>query len=209
MQNIVKTYSGLARNYDLDEKLLLFAGIRLGRYRKDAVKELNLRKGDTVVDLGCGTGLNFKYIQDAIGPEGKIIGVDITRAMLDEAEKRITKNNWKNVELVCSDMSKFEIPETDAVISTCAITLVPGFAEVIRNASNSLRPGGRFAILDFKKPKWPMWIIRIAARLFIEPFGGSLEMGNRHPWVQLEEQLKKVLFREYYFGGMYLAVGEK
>jgi ubiquinone/menaquinone biosynthesis C-methylase UbiE len=205
----VKTYSGLARGYDIDEKLMLLAGIRMGRYRKLAVEELHLKPGDTVIDLGCGTGLNLSMLEKAVGPTGRIIGVDITEAMLAEAEKKIRKNGWNNVEFVNSDMSEYEFPEADGILSTCAITLVPGYDAVIRKGAVALKAGGRFAIMDFKKPKWPGWLIRLAARLLVEPFGGTLEMASRHPWESLKRYLKPVSFRELYFGGMYVAVGEK
>jgi demethylmenaquinone methyltransferase/2-methoxy-6-polyprenyl-1,4-benzoquinol methylase len=52
--------------------------------RKRAVRALNLQRGDTVVDIGCGTGLNFPLLQGAIGPEGTIVGVDLTDAMLSQ-----------------------------------------------------------------------------------------------------------------------------
>ncbi|MEW6721936.1 MAG: methyltransferase domain-containing protein [Candidatus Micrarchaeota archaeon] len=205
----VKIYSGLARNYDIDEKLLLLAGLRLGHYRRLAAGELRLRPGATVIDLGCGTGLNFPMLEQAVGPRGRIIGVDITKAMLGEAEKRVRRNGWKNVELVRSDMAGYEFPEADGILSTCAITLVPEYDDVIRKGSQALKPGGRFVILDFKKPEWPGWLVGLAARLLVEPFGGDIGMASRHPWESLGRHLRLKAFREFYFGGMYIATGEK
>ena len=60
-------------------------GFRLYHYRKLTIEFLDLKRGDTVVELGCGTGLNFPLLQQRIGDEGKIIGVDITDKMLENA----------------------------------------------------------------------------------------------------------------------------
>jgi demethylmenaquinone methyltransferase/2-methoxy-6-polyprenyl-1,4-benzoquinol methylase len=62
-----------------------------------AVDALELFKGDIVVELGCGTGLNFAKVIDAIGTEGKLIGVDITDKMLDQAKKLIDENDGKTL----------------------------------------------------------------------------------------------------------------
>ena len=180
--DIVKTYGRLARNYDLEEKLLLLVGVRFASYRKESVKQLNLKPGDTVIELGCGTGLNIPLLQKAVGPGGRIIGVDMTKGMLREAEKKVQRNGWKNVELVESDMAEYRFPKADGIFSTCAITLVPEYDDIIRKGSEALKKGGRFVIMDFKKPPWPMWLVKIAARLLVEPFGGTLEMASRHPW---------------------------
>ncbi len=57
-----------------------------------AVDALRLRGGETVVEIGCGTGLNSPFLQRAIGPQGKIVGLDLTDKMLDQARERIQAN---------------------------------------------------------------------------------------------------------------------
>jgi demethylmenaquinone methyltransferase/2-methoxy-6-polyprenyl-1,4-benzoquinol methylase len=99
--------------------------------------------------------------------------------------------------------------DIDAVFSTLAITLVPEYDEVIHRASQALKTGGRFAVFDMKKPEgWPHWLVRFAAWLN-SPFGVSLELAERHPWESIRNYLKEVTFQEYYFGALYLSVGEK
>jgi ubiquinone/menaquinone biosynthesis C-methylase UbiE len=94
---LIDIYRQRAKGYDA-------SGIRsLETWRKEAVKLLHLERGDLVVDIGCGTGLNFALLLEAIGPEGRIIGVDLTDAMLDQARQRVAEHGWKNVELVQSD----------------------------------------------------------------------------------------------------------
>jgi ubiquinone/menaquinone biosynthesis C-methylase UbiE len=71
---MISIYRKRAKRYDWTNLLLYLIGFRHWAYRKHAVEALGLQKGDTVVDLGCGTGLNFSLLQEQIGPQGKIIG---------------------------------------------------------------------------------------------------------------------------------------
>ncbi|MGK7872295.1 MAG: class I SAM-dependent methyltransferase [Xenococcaceae cyanobacterium] len=155
-ERIAKIYRKLAKNYDfLEEKLLaiIFSPFGYWKYRQRAIASLNLQPGQTVIDICCGTGLNFPWLQKAIGSEGKIIGVDLTDAMLAQAQKRVKKNGWSNVELVQSDASSYQFPtDIDGIVSTWGITLVPEFDRVIQNGCQALSPGKRWVILDFKIP---------------------------------------------------------
>ncbi|WP_299069599.1 methyltransferase domain-containing protein, partial [Accumulibacter sp.] len=82
-------YRRRAKRYDLSIQLYRLFGFEMDRYRQDAISALGLAPGDQVVELGCGTGLNFEYVQRIIGPEGKIVAVDLTDAMLDVARCRV------------------------------------------------------------------------------------------------------------------------
>jgi demethylmenaquinone methyltransferase/2-methoxy-6-polyprenyl-1,4-benzoquinol methylase len=94
------------------------------------------RAGDSVVDIACGTGLNFPLIEEVIGPDGRIVGVDLTDAMLAQAQDRIEANGWSNISLVQADAAGFSFPaEVDAILSTYAMTQVPECAEVIAHGA--------------------------------------------------------------------------
>jgi demethylmenaquinone methyltransferase/2-methoxy-6-polyprenyl-1,4-benzoquinol methylase len=93
------TYQKISRRYDWHMRCYNLVGLRIGDYRRQAVELLNLKKGDRVVDLGCGTGLSFPHIVDAIGPEGHLTGVDMTAGMLACARERCDRAGWDNVEL--------------------------------------------------------------------------------------------------------------
>src|SRR3989338_11398117 len=86
-QKIVQIYRKRAGNYNLTANLYYLFGYREYAYRKKAVEALNLSEGDSVIDLCCGTGLNFSFLQEKIGLEGKIIGVDLTDEMLEGQRK--------------------------------------------------------------------------------------------------------------------------
>lgn len=101
-------YDKLASIYDPAMWLYRLAGMRIETYRRRAVEALHLQPGDTVVDLGRGTGLNFRHLQSAVGAGGHIVGVDISPGMLQKARQRAAREGWHNVELVDTEMS--EIP---------------------------------------------------------------------------------------------------
>ena len=112
--------------------------------RLRAVRALGLRAGDSVIDMACGTGLNFPLLEEVIGPDGRIVGVDLTDAMHARAQDRIKANGWSNVSLVQADAAGFDFPaEVDAILSTYALTQVPECAEVIAHGAAALSAGGR------------------------------------------------------------------
>lgn len=203
-------YRKRAQRYDMAMWIYRMAGFHIDQYRRDTVAALALQPGDTVVELGCGTGLNFLLIERAIGPEGRLIGVDLTDAMLAQAQKRVQSAGWQNVELVQADLARFQFPANVAgILSTLAITLASEYDEIIRNSAAALKPGGRLAVMDMKRPDhWPEWLVRFAAWLN-KPYGVSIELQDRHPWESIDRYLTTVLFKEYYAGALYLAAGEK
>ncbi len=204
-------YRKRAKRYDLVAQLIypLF-GFNVNRYRQTTISALALRSGDTVVELCCGTGLNFAYVERIIGPRGKIIGVDLTDAMLDVARTRVGREGWMNVELVQADLAEWQFPDgVSGIYSTFALALVPEYDMIVERAARALKPEGRLAVFDFKEPVgWPAWLVRFAAWLN-QPYGVSLELANRHPWESIRQHLVETEYKEYYFGALYLCVGKK
>ena len=161
-QEVIKSYRRRAQKYDITVRLFdIFAwfGFNISGWRKEAISKLNLKSGDTVIDIGCGTGLNFPFLYQAVGQKGKIIGVDLSVEMLAEARQRAASNQWDNVQLECVDASEFEFPKSvAAVLSTYAMTLVPDCGHVVINACESLSPNGRLVVLDMAWPRYcPLW----------------------------------------------------
>lgn len=203
-------YRKRAGAYDFSANLYYLLGFRESHYRKQAIAELDLKPGDTVVEIGCGTGLNFRYLQQAIGENGKLIGVDLTDAMLEQAHDRIEENDWHNVELVERDAAKYRFPDhLQGVFSSFALTLVPEFETVIERASNALAPGGRLVILDLKLPgNWPRWLISIAI-LITRPFGVTRDLAEREPWEVMKKYFPNTRVRQLYGGFAYIATATK
>jgi ubiquinone/menaquinone biosynthesis C-methylase UbiE len=203
-------YRKRAANYDFSANLYYLIGFTEARYRKRAVSTLGLKSGDTVVEVGCGTGLNFSYLLQSIGDTGRLIGIDLTDAMLEKAMKRIRRNRWRNVDLVEADAASYIFPAgIQGVLSTFALTLVPEYEQVIDHAARALVPGGRFVIADFKKPdRWPLWLVKLGV-LITKPFGVSLDLAERKPWQVMTKYLAHVTVTEFFGGFVYMAVGER
>ncbi len=201
-------YRKRAKRYDFTSNLYYLVGFRMGAFRKKAVAALRVRPGDTVVEIGCGTGLNFSLLHEAVGPSGKIIGVDMTDAMLYQAKQRIVERGWSNVELVQSDAASYEFPPAvGGVISTFALAHVPQFDDVIRRGAAALSPGKQWVVAELKLPTG--WIRHLApvALPFIRPFGVTLDMADRRPWESMQRYLEDVTVAEFYLGSAYIANG--
>ena len=200
-------YDRLVGLYRLAGRL---TGVDVSTYRRRAVEALNVSQGDTVVDLGCGTGQNFPWLERAVNASGRIVGVDLTDAMLLEARYRVESAGWANVELVESDAAVYAFPgDVAGVLSTFAMTMVDDYDGVIRRAADALRPKGHLVIFEMKRPdEWPEWIVRFGAWLN-RPFGVSPDYAERTPWKSVRRHLDEVFYEEFFAGAFYLCVGQR
>ncbi len=205
---LVSIYRRHANSYDYSVQLYRLLGFRLQTYRRMAVDALELQPGDTVVEIGCGTGENFGLLHDRVGPSGRIIGVDLTDAMLEQAARKGRTRGYENLQLVCSDAARFDFPDkVDAILSTLALTHCPEYDTVIKRGAAALEPSGRWAVLDMKMPeRWPSWVLDVGLAL-CRPFGVTLGAASRHPWESMQNHLAHTRMRELYFGLAYLCVG--
>ncbi|WP_025322717.1 class I SAM-dependent methyltransferase [Deferrisoma camini] len=208
-EDVQQIYRRRAALYDLTSNLYVLAGFRLPTYRRRAVEALGLRRGDTVVDIGCGTGLNLPLLRRAVGPAGRVVGVDLTDRMLGRARHRVRRHGWRNVDLVRCDAERYRFPSPlQGVLSTLAITLIPGYERVIRNAARALEPGRRLVVLDLKRAAgWPEWTFRLGVWL-TRGFGVTVEAAERRPWEAMAACLENVRMEELYGGWAYLCWGE-
>ncbi len=207
-QKIQDMYQSGAKHYDFTTILFRLIGLRMKAYRLLAIKKLSLQRGNSVIELGCGTGLNFPYLMEQIGLEGRLIGVDLTPGMLDIARVRVERSGWKNVELIQSDIAAYDFPEgVNGVLATGLFGYIPEYDRVIKAASQSLVPGGHLSILDGKQPtNLPSWLFKIILKLG-GPFGYTPEYFNVRPWESVEHYFKETSFETRYGGMIYILSG--
>ena len=211
-ERLIATYRRKAKHYDIVSRLYPVPGYPQLSQRRQAVRALGVRPGDTVVDMACGTGLNFSLLQQAIGPAGQIIGVDLTDAMLAVAQERIENNGWSNVSLVQADAAEFAYPtEIDGILSTYAMSHVPEAARAIAHGAAALSRGKRWVVLDLKVPdNVPRWLAQLGIALG-RPLGSIDEWVGRRPWeslrVAMHDELTDLSWTELFFGTAFLATG--
>jgi ubiquinone/menaquinone biosynthesis C-methylase UbiE len=213
-ERLIETYRKKAKHYDVTSRLYPAPGYPQRAQRIQAVRALGLRPGDTVIDMACGTGLNFRLLEKVVGPGGRIVGVDLTDAMLARAQDRVKTNGWSNISLVQADAAAFDFPAgVDAILSTYALTQVPECAQVIAHGAKALAVDGRWAVLDLKVPgNTPRWIAQFGTAI-VRPFASIEEWTMRRPWdairVAMAEELADFCWTELSFGTAFLAAGSR
>ena len=210
-ENVETAYQRNASNYDLAVKFFYpLIGLHIGKYRRHAVEYLNLQPGDTVVDIGCGTGLCFPLLMNKIGTNGHLIGVDISSEMLSRANKKVEHAGWTNVQLIHSDIAKYEFPDgINGAISIGVFGYIEERREVIEGVSKALAHDSRLVIGDGKYPvSWPTWAFKMFVRLS-SPFGVNEDYFKADTWKIVEELFEDTTFEEMYSGLLYISSGRR
>ena len=145
-----QAYDRISRFYDFTLGLL-------GRkYSKMALERLSVVEGETVLEIGVGTGHGLKWISKLVGPAGNVYGIDISPRMLEKTKKRVVKDGSPNrVELCRGDATRLPFIENafDAVFMSFALEVLdtPEIPEVLVQIKKVLKPGGRLGIVDMSK----------------------------------------------------------
>jgi len=213
-EHLIETYRKKAKHYDISSRFYPVPGYPQRAQRRRVIQALGLGPGDSVIDIACGTGLNFPLIEEVIGPAGRIVGVDLTDAMLARAQDRIERSGWSNISLVLADAADFDFPSgVDAILSTYALTQVPECAQVIAHGAAALSARGRWVVLDLKMPyNTPRWQTQLGIAN-VGRFASLHEWIVRRPWeairAAMQAELTDVSWTELCFGTAFLAVGSR
>lgn len=190
-KEIRSRYQSAAKFYDL--ALHFYGLIGIGKaYRAKTIKLLRLQRGDCIVELGCGSGINFPFIIEQIGPEGRLIGVDISPKMLDCARQRVEREGWKNVELVQGDVAEYVYPDgVKGMLATGVFGYIEDYDRVIKAVSQAILPGGRIVIMDGKMPdRMPSWIFNFFVWVS-RPFGVTRDYFDKRTWESVERYSRR------------------
>jgi SAM-dependent methyltransferase len=143
-----EVYNIMSENYEVLDGYTPEADLGLGCGLPTQFAKIN--KGDVVVDLGSGAGNDCFIARHEIGPEGKVIGVDFTEAMIEKARINADKRGFHNVEFRLGDIEKMPITAgvADVVVSNCVLNLVPNKQAVFNEIFRVLKQGGHFSISD-------------------------------------------------------------
>ena len=173
----------------------------------DASFQLN--PGDSVLEIGCGTGRNFPFLREEVGPEGHIFGIDLSEGMLSKASQLCRRRKWENVTLIHSDASSYTVPDAvSGVIFSLSYATIPDHKEVLLHAWKQLQVGRNLVIMDAKLPPgirgrlllpYTVWIMRrtVLGNPFIQP------------WKELGELTEQFKMEELLFGSYYICTGRK
>jgi len=174
------------------------------RIRQRTVDLLRLRPGDTVLDIGCGTGLSFPLLVERLGSTGRIIGIELAPEMLAEARQRVEFADWKNVALIESAVEDGETAaQADAALFHFTHDIMRS-PPALENVFRHLKPGARVAAAGAKWAPW--WALPVNAIMWSisRRWVTTLE-GFGQPWSHLEHYVPNLRVNHARFGGVYIA----
>jgi len=202
---IRRRYDRIGKRHDLID-WLLFLPFGL---RKRAVEWIGLRPGGRVLEIGCGTGPNLRFLREAVGPGGRVYGVDISAGMLTHARALCARHGWTNVSLTQGDAIDHVAPEPlDGALFSLSYNTMPHHRSVLARTLEQVRPGGRIVVMDAKLPPG------VAGKIIL-PFSIWLMkrtvLGNPYvkPWEHLACATVDFAMQERLFGSYYICRGTK
>lgn len=195
----LEQYRRRAGVYDLE--LAAFEPIRLS-----AVARLQLRPGNGVLDVACGTGLSFDLLQQVVGPHGHIVAIEQCPEMLEQARNRVARHGWNNVTLLQASVEAAKMPyKVDAALFHFTHDVLRN-PDAIRNVVKALKPGAHVVAAGLQwAPAWN-WAINCFVMGAALHSVTSLE-GLGQPWSLLSRHIGELQASTELWGGAYIASG--
>ena len=174
--------------------------------RRCAIEHLALQPGQTVLDIGCGTGMSLDLLQQAVGPQGQVVAIDQSREMLDQARRRVDCAGWHQIELVCSPVQDAALPAgADAALFhfTHDILQTPA---ALDHVLAHLAPGARLAVCGLT---WaPPWFAALNPLVWWNAVQSVTTLdGLDAPWAGLAQRGARLTVESLFGGTLFLACG--
>ena len=177
-------------------------------HRRDAIRALNVQSGECVLDLACGTGINFKGVMTELGADGLLVGLDYSPGMLKQAHQRVKRYHWSNVALFLGDAALLPFADSvfDRGICTYSLKVIPPYRQALDEVVRVLKPVGVFVVLDGK--------LSSGVTRFLNPLTQWMARGPMsdlaRPLVdEIAQRFQDVRISEYDFGHTFVAVARK
>ena len=175
-------------------------------YRRAVVEALPLRRGQVVLDVGCGTGLCCGLLREKVGPRGTVVGIEESPEMVAVAREHIASERWRNVTVVQSSAEDAQIARTADAALFCAVHDIMQSPGALANVVTKLRPGAWVAAGGGKWAAPIMVAANMMTSMLHAPYVRSFS-GFDRPWGQLEQLVEDVSVREVAFGNGYVMTG--
>ena len=192
-------YGEHARSYERDTAAFQ-------SHRRAVVEALPLRRGQVVLDVGCGTGLCCGLLRDKVGPRGGVVGIEESPEMVALAREHIACEGWGNVTVVHAPAEDAHIGLTADAALFCAVHDILQSPGALRNVMTKLRPGAWVAAGGGKWAAPMMVALNSMVGMLHAPYVRSFS-GFDRPWRQLEPMVEDVQVREMAFGSGYVMTG--
>ncbi|MFD1845201.1 class I SAM-dependent methyltransferase [Arthrobacter flavus] len=212
---IAGKYSTFARFYDVmsGEYPVYRAG------RETGIGKLRPTAGAQVLDVGCGTGLNFGLLQERVTPGGTIVGIDRSSEMLAQARRRAERNGWTNVILIRADATALSPTDirarieaeggrahSDAVLATYALSLMADWDRAWSNMVSLTAPEARLCVVDLQKPVGIFAALTPLAKVACWLGGSDIDA---HPWTGVERDCADVTVASARGGHLQIRAGTR
>ena len=198
-QLAIARYRAHAPGYDA-------SAVRTMALRRRTVAKLELRPGETVLDVACGTGLSFPLLREGVGETGRVVGVELSPDMLALARERCVREGWRNVTLIESAMETADLQgPVDAILFNFTHDVLRS-ARALERILAAARPGTRVAVAGMKLAPWWLAPLNAVVRAQARPYMTTFE-GLARPWDLLEAYLEGFERETVLFGTGYIGWG--
>jgi SAM-dependent methyltransferase len=174
----VTTAENISKNigYKAEDLANLQVDANLGLGCGNPLAHASLKKGEMVLDLGSGAGIDCFLAAKEVGEAGKVIGVDMTPEMIDKARENAHKGDFHNVEFRLGEIENLPVADNsiDVIISNCVINLSPDKVSVFREAFRVLKPGGRLIVSDIVITRELPETIKKSTKAYIGCISGAI-----------------------------------